>query len=86
MDRLELSLIDITLKYSNTVKLLIGITPKGVVSYISGAWGGRVSDNYLTEHCGILKKHSSLYLFPIVTPFNQISLQFLHMTFKVSEF
>ena len=29
-------------KYHNTVKLLIGITPLGVVSFISDAWGGRV--------------------------------------------
>ena len=41
-------------KHHNTIKLLIGITPQGVVSYISDAWGGRVSDKYLTEHCGIL--------------------------------
>ena len=26
------------------------------MSYISDAWGGRVSDKYLTEHCGILAK------------------------------
>ena len=26
------------------------------MAYISEAWGGRVSDKYLTEHCGILKK------------------------------
>lgn len=41
-------------KHHNT-KLLIGITPQGVISYISPAWGGRVSDKYLTEHCGILE-------------------------------
>ena len=27
---------------------------KALVSYISSAWGERVSDKYLTEHCGIL--------------------------------
>ena len=43
-------------KHHNTAKFLIGITPQGVVSYISQAWGGRVSDKYPTEHCGILAK------------------------------
>ena len=43
-------------KHHNTVKLLIGITPQGVVSFISEAWGVRVSDKYLTEHCGVLDK------------------------------
>ena len=43
-------------KHHNTVKVLLGITPQGVVSYVSECWGGRVSDVHLTEHCGILKK------------------------------
>ncbi|XP_065912378.1 uncharacterized protein [Dysidea avara] len=43
-------------KHRNTVKILIGIIPQGTVAYISEAWGGRVSDKNLTEHCGILKK------------------------------
>ena len=43
-------------KHKNTAKVLIGITPQGVVSFVSNSWGGRVSDKYLTDHCGILKK------------------------------
>lgn len=29
-------------KHHNTVKLLIGITPQGVISFLSKAWGGGV--------------------------------------------
>jgi len=42
-------------KHHNTAKVLLGITPQGVISFVSECWGGRVSDVYLTEHCGILK-------------------------------
>ena len=41
-------------KHHNTAKYLIGITPTGIVSYISKGWGGRVSDKHLTENCSIL--------------------------------
>ena len=43
-------------KHHNTIKVLIGITPQGTISFISQAWGGRTSDKYLTENCGLLDK------------------------------
>ena len=30
-------------KYHNTIKILIGITPQGVISFVSKAWGGKNS-------------------------------------------
>ncbi|XP_060581210.1 uncharacterized protein LOC132737861 [Ruditapes philippinarum] len=43
-------------KHTNTVKFLVGITPQGSISFLSKAWGGRASDKYITENCGILGK------------------------------
>ena len=42
-------------KHHNTVKFLIGISPQGSVTYVSKGWGGCVSDQYLTQNCGILE-------------------------------
>jgi len=46
-------------KHHNTCTLLIGIAPQGSISFVPQARGGRVSDLYLTEHCGILNKWRS---------------------------
>ena len=43
-------------KHHNTIKILIGITPQGTMSFVSQAWGGRTSDKYLTENCGFLDR------------------------------
>uniref|UniRef100_A0A8C5G2W5 THAP-type domain-containing protein n=1 Tax=Gouania willdenowi TaxID=441366 RepID=A0A8C5G2W5_GOUWI len=40
--------------HTNTAKFLIGVTPQGVISFISKAWGGHVSDKHITENCSIL--------------------------------
>jgi len=42
-------------KHHNTVKVLLGITPQGTISFVSEPWGGRTSDVHLTENSGILK-------------------------------
>ena len=41
-------------KHHNTDKFLIGKTPQGVISLIPKEWGGRVSDQLISEKCGIL--------------------------------
>ena len=43
-------------KHYNTVKVLIGITPQGCISFVSETSGGRTTDKYTTENYGLLDK------------------------------
>ncbi len=43
-------------KKHNTIKLLVGITPCGAISFVSRCWGGRASDKTITLESNFLRK------------------------------
>ena len=50
-------------KYHCTIKCLIGISPTGLISYVSKGYGGRASDKYIVEDSGFLQ---------LIEPYDQI--------------
>ena len=45
-----------TYKNTNTLKVLVGCTPRGLVSYVSDAYGGSTSDRQICERSDLIKK------------------------------
>ncbi len=43
-------------KHQHSLKYLIGITPRGSISFISHGWGGRVSDKHVAENSGLVNQ------------------------------
>ena len=41
-------------KHRNTAKVLIGVSPKGNITFVSSLWSGSVSDRMLTQKSGFL--------------------------------
>ena len=42
-------------KHHNTLKCLVGITPQGLICFLSQLWGGRASDRYIVTHSKFLE-------------------------------
>ena len=50
-------------KHHYTIKVLIGITPTGAISYVSPVYGGRASDVFVVRNSGFLK---------LIEPYDQV--------------
>lgn len=42
-------------KHNNTWKAVIGVTPSGVITYVSTLYPGAMSDKNIVQHCGIME-------------------------------
>ena len=50
-----------TYKHKNTLKTMIGCTPRGVVSYVSDTYGGSASDRQIVEKSKLLKPEEEMF-------------------------
>lgn len=50
-------------KHHHTAKILVSITPSGMINFVSEAWTGRASDKFVTMNCGFLN---------IVEPYDKV--------------
>ncbi|CAC5392327.1 unnamed protein product [Mytilus coruscus] len=48
-------------KHKNTIKTMIGCTPRGTVSYVSDAYGGSASDRQIIEKSELLQLNLNLF-------------------------
>lgn len=48
-------------KHKNTLKTMIGVTPRGCVSFISDAYGGSASDRQIIENSELLKPGNDMF-------------------------
>ena len=44
-------------KHHNTIKFLIASAPQGCITFVSKGWGGRASDQHITENYGVLQHY-----------------------------
>ena len=44
-------------KHANTAKVFISMCPQGVTTFVSCAWGGRMSDKHLTVHVNCVQNY-----------------------------
>ena len=41
-------------KHNNTFKVLIGVSPSGMVTFVSRLWGGHASDRHITDQDSLM--------------------------------
>lgn len=46
-------------KHHNTFKVLIGVAPNGMATFVSRLWGGNVSDRHIVQHDDLIPKLSA---------------------------